>query len=130
MASRVTKRLRPEPIKYVRGDLIDPTPEQLAGEMAARDRYGIAQIERRIRGEEEPADIAADRLKLKQAGFLPAAGVGAAAKVDPGAVIGKPMVDVRAMDKILGRAKYSANVYLPGMLYTKVLRSPYPHAKV
>ena len=30
----------------------------------------------------------------------------------------------------MGRAQYSSDVYLPGMLYTKVLRSPHPHAKV
>ena len=49
---------------------------------------------------------------------------------DPGAVVGKPVVDTRARDRVTGRAKYSVDIYLPGMLYTKVLRCPHPHAKV
>src|SRR5262249_19749008 len=131
--TRETKGTKPEPfpIKFVRGDLINPSPEILEGEMAARERYGIAQIERRIRGEEVPADVDADRLALKKAGFVATWDAATSSlRVEPGAVVGKPMVDVRALDKILGRAKYSANVYLPNMLYVKALRSPHAHAKV
>ena len=29
-----------------------------------------------------------------------------------------------------GEAKYASDIYLPGMLYVKILRSPHPHAKV
>ena len=33
-------------------------------------------------------------------------------------------------DKVTGRAKYTYDLNLPGMLYGKILRSPHPHAKV
>ena len=32
--------------------------------------------------------------------------------------------------KVTGRARYSYDVRLPGLLYARVLRSPYPHARV
>ena len=41
--------------------------------------------------------------------------------------------DVRRLDgteKASGRAEYTMDVQLPGMLYLKFLRSPYPHAEV
>ena len=33
-------------------------------------------------------------------------------------------------DKVSGRAKYTFDVTRPGMLYARVVRSPYPHARV
>ncbi|MBT5832366.1 MAG: xanthine dehydrogenase family protein molybdopterin-binding subunit, partial [Candidatus Latescibacteria bacterium] len=33
-------------------------------------------------------------------------------------------------DKVTGRAKYTYDLNLPGMLYGKILRSQHPHAKV
>ncbi len=45
-------------------------------------------------------------------------------------VIGKLQPKVDASDRVSGRAKYASDIYLPGMLYAKILRSPYPHAKV
>jgi len=46
------------------------------------------------------------------------------------AVIGKsaPRQDGRA--KVTGAARFTADVFLPGMLYARVLRSPLPHARV
>ncbi|MDP4260879.1 MAG: molybdopterin-dependent oxidoreductase, partial [Bacteroidota bacterium] len=35
-----------------------------------------------------------------------------------------------APEKVSGRAVYTSDVYLPGMLYLKVLRSPYAHARI
>ncbi|MEM4561149.1 MAG: hypothetical protein QXS57_06980, partial [Candidatus Caldarchaeum sp.] len=35
-----------------------------------------------------------------------------------------------AVEKVSGRAVYANDVSFPGMLYAKVLRSPYPHARV
>ena len=35
-----------------------------------------------------------------------------------------------AFDKIAGKAVYTSDVYLPGMLYAKVYRSPYAHARI
>jgi len=35
-----------------------------------------------------------------------------------------------ASEKVTGRAIYTSDVYLPGMLYAKVFRSPYAHARI
>ncbi|HMF91665.1 MAG TPA: xanthine dehydrogenase family protein molybdopterin-binding subunit [Candidatus Angelobacter sp.] len=45
-------------------------------------------------------------------------------------LIGKRMSRVDGPDKVSGRAKYTYDVHRPGMLYGKVVRCPYPHAKV
>src|SRR5215831_5485497 len=45
-------------------------------------------------------------------------------------LIGKRVSRVDGPDKVSGRAKYTYDVHRPGMLYGKVVRCPYPHAKV
>ena len=45
-------------------------------------------------------------------------------------VIGKRVERVDAFERLVGEAKYASDIYLPGMLYVKLLRSPHPHAKV
>ena len=45
-------------------------------------------------------------------------------------VIGKRKPRVDAQEKVTGEAKYAADYSLPGMLWCKVLRSPYPHARI
>ncbi|SPD74686.1 putative 4-hydroxybenzoyl-CoA reductase, alpha subunit [uncultured Desulfobacterium sp.] len=45
-------------------------------------------------------------------------------------IIGKRLPFIDAVDKATGQAKYAANYILPGMLMGRLLRSPYPHAKV
>ena len=42
--------------------------------------------------------------------------------------VGIPQVTARA--KVLGRAVYAGDIKLPGMLHGRVLRSPYPHARI
>ena len=44
--------------------------------------------------------------------------------------IGKSECNVNAIAKATGRAKYCSDMQLPGMLYAKVKRSPYPHARI
>ena len=39
-----------------------------------------------------------------------------------------PRID--ALERVTGQARYTEDVYLPGMLYARVLRSPLPHARV
>jgi CO/xanthine dehydrogenase Mo-binding subunit len=41
---------------------------------------------------------------------------------------GQPRIDGTA--RVTGRAKYTYDIQLPGMLYARVLRSPYPHARI
>ncbi len=45
-------------------------------------------------------------------------------------VIGKRAPRVDAREKVTGEAKYAADFSLPDMLWCKLLRSPYPHARV
>lgn len=45
-------------------------------------------------------------------------------------VIGTRPIRHDGVDKVTGRAKYGADIRLPGMIYGAVLRSPHAHAKV
>ena len=49
-------------------------------------------------------------------------------KAEDFSVIGKRVQRVEGFDKVTGDSEYIADIYLPGMLVGKVLRSPYPHA--
>ena len=44
--------------------------------------------------------------------------------------IGTRPVRHDGFDKVTGRARYSADIHLPGMLHGKVLRSPHAHARI
>ncbi|ETX06569.1 MAG: hypothetical protein ETSY2_16325 [Candidatus Entotheonella gemina] len=46
------------------------------------------------------------------------------------ASVGRPIGHVEGPDKVCGRARYTADVALPGMLWGKCLRSPFPHARI
>ena len=45
-------------------------------------------------------------------------------------VVGKALPRVEGPEKVTGRATYAYDVRLPGQLYARVLRSPYPHARL
>ncbi len=45
-------------------------------------------------------------------------------------VIGHRVHNVDGPEKITGSGKYTFDITLPNMLYGKILRSPYPHAKI
>ena len=45
-------------------------------------------------------------------------------------VVGHDTPRIDAVERVSGKAKYSADVMLPGMLYARVLRSPHPHARI
>ena len=45
-------------------------------------------------------------------------------------VIGNSVVRPDAYDKVTGGKHYIVNYSLPGMLHGKMLRSPYPHARI
>ncbi|MFS8542322.1 MAG: xanthine dehydrogenase family protein molybdopterin-binding subunit [Limnochordales bacterium] len=45
-------------------------------------------------------------------------------------VLGTRPVRHDGMEKVTGRARFGADVHLPGMLYGQVVRSPYPHARI
>lgn len=44
--------------------------------------------------------------------------------------IGRETPQINAIEKVLGKAVYSADLKMPGTLDAKVLRSPYPHARI
>ena len=56
------------------------------------------------------------------AGPLPEAG--------PLRYIGRPQPRVDGGEKVTGRARYTHDVRLPGMVHAVVVRSPYPHARI
>jgi len=45
-------------------------------------------------------------------------------------IVGTSPVKHDGIDKVTGRAKFGADLYLPGMLVGKILRSPHPHARI
>ena len=45
-------------------------------------------------------------------------------------LIGKRMPRVDGRVKVTGEAKYAADYDMPGMLWCKIVRSPYPHARI
>ena len=45
-------------------------------------------------------------------------------------VVGTPVLRAEGPDKVSGRTLYAADVHLPGVLWGKILRSPYPHARI
>lgn len=45
-------------------------------------------------------------------------------------VVGQRLNRVDGWEKVTGKARYSTDITLPGMLYAAVVRSPHPHARV
>ena len=45
-------------------------------------------------------------------------------------VVGTRPIRHDGADKVAGRARYAADIALPGLLHGKILRSPYPHARI
>ncbi len=45
-------------------------------------------------------------------------------------IIGKPLPRVDAQQKVTGMAKYADDYSLPDMLWCKLVRSPYSHARI
>ena len=44
--------------------------------------------------------------------------------------VGRPIPLLEGEEKVTGKAKYSADIGLRGMLHAKILGSPHPHAKI
>ena len=45
-------------------------------------------------------------------------------------IVGQRPIRADAYEKVTGKARFGADFFLPGMLYGKVLRSPYAHARI
>src|ERR1700687_2228298 len=50
--------------------------------------------------------------------------------IAPMNVIGHAAPRIDAVERVTGRATYTRDVHVPGMLYAQVLRSPHPHARI
>jgi 4-hydroxybenzoyl-CoA reductase subunit alpha len=48
----------------------------------------------------------------------------------PSSIIGAPVWRVEGAEKVSGQATYGADVHFPNTLWGKILRSPYPHARI
>jgi len=68
--------------------------------------HNLTEIEREIPIEEPPVWPVNDKLKI----------------------IGKRVTRIDALDKVTGKATFTSDVKLPGMLYAKMIRSNVPHA--
>ena len=54
----------------------------------------------------------------------------AADAMSPLSEVGHETARIDAVERVTGRARYSADVRVPGLLYGRVLRSPHPHARI
>src|SRR6202008_2084161 len=45
-------------------------------------------------------------------------------------IVGSSPIKHDGIDKVTGRAKFGADMFLPGMLVGKILRSPHAHANI
>jgi CO/xanthine dehydrogenase Mo-binding subunit len=51
-------------------------------------------------------------------------------KLTPLKTVGHPTSRIDAVERVTGRATYTGDVRVPGMLYARVLRSPHAHARI
>ncbi|HEY7390973.1 MAG TPA: molybdopterin-dependent oxidoreductase [Bryobacteraceae bacterium] len=51
-------------------------------------------------------------------------------EVSPLKTVGHPTTRIDAYERVTGKANYTGDFHLPGMLYGRVLRSPHPHARI
>lgn len=51
-------------------------------------------------------------------------------KADKLSYVGQRVPRKDGPEKVTGRAKYTGDIHLPGMLIGRILRSPYPHARI
>lgn len=70
--------------------------------------HNLGEVEREIPVEEPPVWPINDKLK----------------------VVGKRITRIDALEKVTGKAIYTSDIKLPGMLYAKMLRSNVPHATI
>ena len=61
---------------------------------------------------------------------VPDTGEGGWGDLSKNTYVNKPHTRVDAVDKVTGRAKYTADIKLPGLLYGRILRSAHPRARI
>jgi len=108
---RAAAILRGEGVPPLEGEVAYPMPPALLSEPPAPPAAG--EREPRV----QPRTVVFPRLTI-------------APESDGLRVVGKPEQKVDALKLVQGRPAFAADVELPGMLYAKVLRSPYAHARI
>ena len=71
-----------------------------------------------------------DRDPERAASQVSASAGSAGSAVSALAVVGRDTHRIDAVERTPGKATYTGDVRLPGMLYARVLRSPHPHARI
>src|SRR6476619_3556074 len=107
-----------------RGDSAPHGRQHLPLRRVPEDRGGDSHVARLIRTEKEVEGryeevwlvVEEDALEQWPAG--------------PREIVGRPAPRIDGFERARGEAVYTADVKLPGMLHTAVLRSPYAHARV
>src|SRR6266699_1888038 len=51
-------------------------------------------------------------------------------RLTPLKTVGHPTARIDAVERVTGKATYTGDIHLPGMLYARVLRSPHAHARI
>jgi putative selenate reductase molybdopterin-binding subunit len=67
---------------------------------------------------------------LRASADAPAPAPGASSNIRVLQTVGRATPRIDAVERSSGKATYTADVKLPGMLYGRVLRSPHPHARI
>ena len=69
---------------------------------------------------------------MAAAGVVPASAAPASRlqAISPLTTVGPETPRIDAVDRVTGRATYTGDVRVPGMIYGRVLRSPHPHARI
>ncbi|MBM2832822.1 MAG: coxL, partial [Dehalococcoidia bacterium] len=78
----------------------------------------------------EPCEIASSPTAPRNDGSVRQSSRGPASEGPRSSVIGKSVPRVDGPDKVMGKARYTADFTLPRMLHARVLRSPYPYARI
>ena len=50
--------------------------------------------------------------------------------LQPLKTVGRATRRIDAVERVTGKANYTGDLRLPGMLYARILRSPHPHARI
>lgn len=50
--------------------------------------------------------------------------------MEPFRVVGKPLPQIDARERVSGRAEFVSDIKIPGMLHGRILRSPHAHARI
>ena len=102
-----------------------------AANLTAEDWYALAGSPEWQQMLAEQRELVAATLEAHADKFAQAQPAAPAAPaVGPFSVIGTKVPRIQGMGIVTGLAQYTEHMNMPGLLYTRTLRSPHPHARV